>query len=254
MSNLAAYVNPCKPYALFSGTFGSGCVCYILNAGTTTPFYIPTGVCCLRARVWGAGGGYHYCCCSSCCEMYFAGSGGGFAMKTFAVVPGCCCTVTVGAAGAYCTNGGASSFGSVVSATGGCFCNGTPGTGVGGDINRCGGAAVLCCWCNSSSLCTSKYRGGGAANYFGDGNYSSGTGTPGLSNKLDLLNLDYIGTGGVCFDPLSCSFTGAVNGGGGGQGYFGSFPGGGSGSSCQTNCYMILTPTFIGHGLVVIEW
>lgn len=223
-TNPAYFFNP-------SGTFGT-CVTFYTQSGC---FIVPNGISSVRARVWGAGGGAQVIN-----GNLAGGGGGGFALRTITgLTAGTCIPVTVGAFN-QSFPGGTSSFGSFVSATGGA-CNAVGaislgGTGVGGDINRCGGFS-----CNTQGCAAG---GGGSGNYFGNGGCflacafsgSSGAGacfgtvpcTPGgngltgvgslcccNASSANLLApwtyLDYYGTGpggGGC----ACGFNGGGNG------------------------------------------
>ena len=258
MNFLNVGLNQPKHIAPFSGIFGCGCVCFFSNPGSTTAYCIPSGVYCIRVRLWGAAGGSCVCCYNNypnSCDIRYGGSGGGFAMKTMSVTPGCCCPITVGCAGICCCNGGTSSFGIAVCATGGSVgFSGPPGTGSGGDINNTGGCIqyTQCCCCSGS---WSYYTGGGnAANYFGNG---SNTRRPSLISYDEIYckglyyNLDAIGTGGICFG--GSPFNGA---GADGSNQAGSFPGGGPGGFCFICCASAPQryDMNLGHGLVIVEW
>ena len=96
-----------------------------LTAGTfTSPFVVPQNVYQIMVCVWGAGGS------GSSGSVYnsnyaLGGSGGGYAQGIIDVVPGqILSTITVGAGGASVINasgnaGGTSSYGTLLSATGG---------------------------------------------------------------------------------------------------------------------------------------
>jgi hypothetical protein len=132
--------------------FGSG-VQSFLSSGN---FIVPAGVTQVEVEVWGAGAGSY----SSLPGLASGGgSGGGYARKLVtALAPGQTVAVVVGAGGISGTTsgaapgpGGTSSFGQLVSATGGTLNytastsapgNGAtpPGVGVGGDVNFTGSA------------------------------------------------------------------------------------------------------------------
>jgi hypothetical protein len=130
--------------------------------------------------------------------------------------------VRVWGGGGGASNGGTSSFGSYVSATGGTGYSGTPsgGTGSGGDINTTGGAG----------LSQSYSGGGGAANYFGNGNITSGMGGGGFGGN------GLTGTGGILGTTNSSAQSGVSNIGNpyASIDFIGTGPGGGSGSSTFT--------------------
>jgi len=144
-----------------TGTFGTGLVrvygsSFGASNSNTYTFTCPSGVSSVRVRCWGAGGG------GSSSSSHAGGGGGGFAIGEFDVTAGTSYTVTVGAGGLPNTTGGTSSFGSLISATGGVGEGNTSkhegGIGVGGYINYKGGYA-------ENGYC----GGGGAASVFGHG-------------------------------------------------------------------------------------
>jgi hypothetical protein len=133
---------------------------------TSGTFVVPAGVTQVEVEVWGGGAGSYASVSGASVGIGSGGgSGGGYARKriTTGLTPGQSIPVVVGGggnggtAGGGATSGGTSSFGSSVSATGGCLNylanasspqnGGTPaGSGVGGDINitgSAGQAAVL---------------------------------------------------------------------------------------------------------------
>lgn len=139
-----------------SGTFGTGLIRVYGSHLTTYTFTVPTAISTIRVRVWGAGGG-------GSSSTGAGGGGGGFAIGEFDVTAGTSYTVTVGQGGDVSTTGGTSSFGSLISATGGTGDNANSqragGVGTGGYINHTGGGSN-----------NSYGGGGGAANLFGHGN------------------------------------------------------------------------------------
>ena len=145
-----------------SGTFGTGLIRIHGSSRASYTFTVPTSITSVRVRVWGAGGGG----CGSAANA--GGSGGGFAIGEFDVVAGTSYAITVGAGGAPDSSGGTSSFGSLISATGGVGQNNTTfregGLGVGGYANYYGGGT-------SASYC----GGGGSPSLFGHG-------SPGIAN------------------------------------------------------------------------
>ncbi len=167
-----------------SGTFGTGLIRIHGSSRASYTFTVPSGISSVRVRVWGAGGGG----CGS--GTAAGGSGGGFAIGEFSVVSGESYAITVGAGGAPNAAGGTSSFGSLISATGGTCINNSSfregGLGVGGYANYYGGGC-------EGSYCA----GGGAASLFGHG-------SPGISNG---------GSGNTS------SYGKPSGGGGGGYGY-----------------------------------
>jgi hypothetical protein len=164
--------------------FGSG-VQSFTSSGT---FYVPAGVTQVEVEVWGAGSGSF---ASVPGLPSGGGSGGGYARKLVTgLTPGQSIAITVGIGGAGGTTsgtpagaGGTSSFGQLVSATGGSLNylgssavpeNGnTPaGVGVGGDVNFGGSAGQAGVYPNQGGL------GGGAPM---GGAQNSGTfGNPGV--------------------------------------------------------------------------
>jgi hypothetical protein len=134
--------------------FGSG----VQTFNSSGNFYVPAGVTQVEVEIWGGGAGSF---ASVPGLPSGGGSGGGYARKLVTgLTPGQSLPVTVGAGGAGGTVGGAaaqpggtSSFGQVVSATGGSLNylasttqpqnGGTPpGVGVGGDVNFTGSAGT----------------------------------------------------------------------------------------------------------------
>ena len=132
--------------------FGSGVQSFTSN-GT---FTVPTGVTQVEVEIWGGGSGSY---ASAGGVASGGGAGGGYAKKRIAGLnPGQQVTVTIGmggtsgaVGGAAPTSGGSSSFGAIVSATGGSLNylattgspqNGAtpPGIGIGGDVNLSGSA------------------------------------------------------------------------------------------------------------------
>jgi len=134
--------------------FGSGVQTFATNGS----FSVPAGVTQVEVEVWGAGAGSF---ASVPGLPSGGGSGGGYAKKLITgLIPGQFLSVTVGSGGAGGTtsgavaqSGGTSSFGQIVSATGGSVNylstpgqpqnGGTPpGVGVGGDVNFTGSAGT----------------------------------------------------------------------------------------------------------------
>lgn len=132
--------------------FGSG----VQSFSASGNFVVPAGVTQVEVELWGGGSGSY---ASTAGVASGGGSGGGYARKLVTgLTPGQTVAVTVGAggaggtaAGAAAGPGGVSSFGQVVSATGGSLNylattaapqNGAtpPGVGVGGDVNFTGSA------------------------------------------------------------------------------------------------------------------
>lgn len=149
----------------YLGDFGNRLFSTFQSSGN---FTVPTGVTSIRVRVFGGGGGGK--------STGGGGGGGGHAYGTFTVTPATVYAVTIGAAGtggASPTAGGTSSFGVLLSATGGgaggTGTGGAGGTGTGGDFQATGGAAGNV---NGSG-------GAGAGSQFGTGGATVGAGSGG---------------------------------------------------------------------------
>jgi hypothetical protein len=165
-----------------SGTFGTGLIRVYGSSQSSYSFTVPTGITSIRVRCFGAGGG------GSSTYAQAGGGGGGFSIGEFDVVAGDSYVVTVGAGGRPNTSGGTSSFGSLISATGGVGANNSSehagGDGSGGYINHKGGR--------------SQYTyggGGGVASLFGHG----GNGTYAGSNLTTGNNITRSGGAGGGF-------------------------------------------------------
>lgn len=147
---------------------------------TTGTFVVPAGVTKIRPRLWAPGGGGG----GSVAQSGSAGSGGGaggYAEGVFAVTPGQTIVITIGSPGAAGNGtggglGGASSVGSLLSATGGGGGNvalgagpstlaGSGGMGYGGSINLPGLPAATAV----SILGTTQYTLGYGGASFGSG-------------------------------------------------------------------------------------
>lgn len=158
------------------------------NANGT--FVVPDGVTAVCVEVFGAGGGSRTL--DSDGRTAF-GAGGGYSLKMISgLIPGQSIAVTVGAGGAgagdssaSAGDGGASSFGEHVVATGGAGSfmvaemakpGGTAGSGVGGDINVTGslGGYVI-----GGGVAGGGFNGGFPGGAGGDGPTSDGTGAAG---------------------------------------------------------------------------
>lgn len=165
-----------------SGTFGTGLIRVYGSSQASYSFVVPSGITKVRVRLWGAGGG------GSSSTANAGGGGGGFSIGEFTVVAGESYAVTVGAGGASGTTGGTSSFGSLISATGGVGANNTSdhagGEGSGGYINHKGGRS-------QNAYC----GGGGAASLFGHG----GNGTYSGNNIASGSNISRSGGAGGGF-------------------------------------------------------
>ena len=142
--SISGNLNGIAPENPITGRFGTGQIRIIATSGS---FVVPDGISSVRVRMWGAGGSSHT-----------GGGGGGFALKIISNLnPNQSIPVTVGRQTSTYSEGGTSSFGNFVSATGGSPRSTTSGgSGIGGDINYTGGAGL-------------SGGGGGAANLFGPG-------------------------------------------------------------------------------------
>ena len=185
-----------------SGTFGTGLIRIYGSHLQTYTFTVPAAISTVRVRVWGAGGG-------GSSGNNAGGGGGGFAIGEFAVTGGTNFTVTVGQGGQANTAGGTSSFGSLISATGGEAANSTTerngGAGTGGYVNHTGGG------------CQGTYGGGGgAANIFGHGNDGDRA-----SSRNNITNRKKSGGAGGGNATSGASFTTSQFEGGSGP--FGNF-------------------------------
>ncbi|MDH0316023.1 hypothetical protein N7346_02525 [Aeromonas caviae] len=145
-------------------------ILFDIAPGTRT-FTVPEGVSKIRAFVVGAGGSGNVATSGS---YYSPGGGGGYAEKTIDVTPGQTFTYTVGDKTPYAQNqqlqGGTSSFGGLISATGGKngYSQSVPstqagGVGIGGDLNADGGDGLA-----------NTVHGAGAGSRFGKGTSQSG--------------------------------------------------------------------------------
>lgn len=175
-SSVATSVSSTKVVpAGYMGEFGNG-LWRIFNENGT--FVVPANVSKIRVRVVGAGGG------RGTGGVGGGGGGGGYAHGEFNVAPGQSFAVTVGVGGSQ-IDGGSSSFGALISATGGKKGNhlspyngGDGGVGVGGDFQASGGKGGT-----GDSSGSPRCGGGAAGSQLGDGgtggNFVSGTLTSG---------------------------------------------------------------------------
>lgn len=156
--------------------FGSGKKLYVITSRNWT---VPSDAGCVRVRAIGAGGSGASTGSTTCCYYGVAtgGGGGGYGLGFYTLTPGSSICITVGVGGCLCCNcstagvdGGTTSFGNYLTATGGkggCYC-GVPGAGgcsTGGIVVRCGGRGG-CGW--AGCCMTAIYynaTGGGAAGY-----------------------------------------------------------------------------------------
>lgn len=240
-----------------SGTFGT-CVTFYTQSGC---FVVPSGISSVRVRLWGAGGG------GATAAGTAGGGGGGFALRTITgLTSGTCIPVTIGAFGPAVV-GGTSSFGSFVSATGG-SCNGgtavaAGGTGLCGDINRCGGSS-----CNAAGA--GNAGGGGSGNYFGNGGcfiLGACSGISGAGACFSTVPFSPGGNGLTGVGSICCCNASSANllapwtyldyygTGPGGGGCACGFNGGGNGARCLCNGHGgSPNPTDNVSGLVILEF
>lgn len=147
-------------------------ILFDIAPGTRT-FTVPEGVSKIRVFVVGAGGSAAPASISGVSYEANPGGGGGYAEKTIEVSPGQTFTYKVGDAVGYTKDqqlsGETSSFGGLISATGGknahthtVKTNQSGGEGLGGDVNASGGVGT-----NGSAF------GAGAGSRFGNGTSSN---------------------------------------------------------------------------------
>lgn len=195
--------------------FGSGNIQIFARSGT---YVVPPGVTRIRVRVWGAGGsgGVSQNIATQLGYAAGGGGGGGHGIKVIDTTPGTSYTVTVGTGGATAygtggsgvngTAGGTSSFGTLVTCTGGgagaainpfvgggTAAGGAGGTSTGGDLNYSGGAGgtatATATFYNVGNRLMAAGGGGSAGSIFGNG------GAGGAAN-MTVNGADTIGAGG----------------------------------------------------------
>jgi len=173
----------------------------------------PAGVDLVRVTVAGGGGGG-----ASPGSGGGGGGGGGMVVtKTISVVPGTAYTITVGSGGAAGAAGGSSSFGALVTATGG-----GRGSGSFGGVYGGGTAPEIWGICTPyGSGASPGYAGGASAYALGGAYIGSYVGGGGGASYGPGANGGYSGGAG--------SSAAANTGGGGGGGYLSSGGSGGSG-------------------------
>lgn len=194
-----------KWYRMDTGISPSGAITFVIGSqvfgvGTAT-FTVPAGVYYIRVSLWsggGAGGGG-----LTTGRAGGAGGTGAFATGVFAVIPGQTYTVTVGAGGISVTSGtagsgGTSSFGALLSCTGGV--GGVSGANGSGGSGGAGGTASGTGTLLNGNAGTSA----GATNGWGS---PGGSSAPGAS-----------GGGGVAALPIGTSGTAGASGSGGAGG------------------------------------
>ena len=192
------------PVAISPRVFGNGA---FLQATSSTTFVVPVGVTSLRIRVVGGGGGGQ----QSGGSGGRGGGGGGYAHGVFSVSPGASYALTVGAAGGVNASGGTTSFGALISATGGAggSSGGAGGTGTGGTVQYTGGTGGPTGDGNNGG------GGAGAASHLGNGgnggagnNGRRGGGVKSAGNSLFAgdaffgLGINAAGTTSVLPDPV----------------------------------------------------
>jgi hypothetical protein len=182
----------------------------VYSTSGTFSFTVPAGVTKIMVEVWGGGGGGGT---NSTTGSYsYGGSGGGYGKEVINVVAGNSYTITVGAGGsggASWANGGAgnsSSFGALVSATGG-IGGWSPG-GTGPYQIGAGGTSTASFNVSGQRTPTLYNTGGNGGNSYGG---SGGIGaTNGISSSPGIAPGG--GGGGGC---LSSGFTAGAQGGAG---------------------------------------
>ncbi len=195
----------------------------VFNAGGT--FTVPAGVSLIKVQVYGGGGGggSGYSNTSAYQGSYTGagGGGGGFAEGIYIVAPGTPYVVTIGSGGAggvsfaYGSDGTSSSFGALISATGGKGgtaqngAGGQGGMGTGGYLNTTLGSGGESAWYNLYNGSSIK-AGQGA----GEGGTGSGITGGGGGGGKGGGNGGGQNTAGQNADPNS-----GAGGGGGGNGY-----------------------------------
>jgi hypothetical protein len=243
---------------------------YYTTFGTYT-FTVPTGVTSISVAAIGGGGGGHGGPSSP------GGGGGGGAFRyvnSVAATPGATYTVTVGAAGTSSnspTNGGQSSFGSVVVAPGGIAASGGSGGAGGSGGTGSGGNGGI--GASSGGSYGGGWQGGGGAGGAGGRNSTGGGGT-----SASLGNAPYDQTRNGSTSGGSGGFGGGTNGYSGGGVFFdtanigtttaysqnnmplgttfnftpsaGFFGQGGGGSSGDVSG----SPRLAGNGAVAVRW
>lgn len=188
MSSLSNFIGD-KPYNtnIQYGGLKPSIVLFDCNPGTRS-WAVPEGVSKIRAFVVGGGG-------------YDQGSGGGYEEKLIDVTPGQVLSYTVGAPGVSAAKtGGTSSFGGVISATGGATLGGTPGVGSGGAVSTSGGPGMSAVGGNNSG---------------GSSGHSFGNGQAGVSNKgggFSAENLSYVDGWKIGLTPDQYGFGAASSG------------------------------------------
>ena len=241
---------------------------------SSTTWTVPTGVRSIDIFCVGGGGAAGDVYGTSKNSCFSGGGGGGYTAtkKAYAVTPGSSFTVTIGAGGSGIVSGtgvqvregnpgGATSFGSVVSASGGkggkLKYNSGTGSGAGGAGGSGGGEAP---GGNGGS------NGSNGANYFmngKNGGAGQGTTTRAFGETSNTLYAGGGGAGGT--SGASCDVGTGGSGGGGNGGDINSVRyasgangtantgGGAGGSACRTESTRP-SPASGGSGICIIRW
>ena len=201
---------PTWSYFLTTASASTGCFTNWQLFTADGTFTVPTGITKIKVCVYGGGGGGR----QGSIGGGSGGGAGGYAEGTYTVVPLTNYTVAVGTGGAGNSNGNSSSFGVLISASGGLIgaiqsLGGISGIGNGGYLNTSlgnggiGGASTQGAngtgGGGTGANISSGFGGGGGGGGFGGGNggWNTGAGSNALAN------------------------TGAGGGGGGGDSGFG---------------------------------
>jgi hypothetical protein len=245
--------------------FGQNNVRVFMRSGT---FVVPPGVSTIRVRVHGAGGSGAVATASTQNRCATGGGGGGFTMKVISTTPGTSYAVTVGAGGTRAQTlangvaGGTSSFGAILTATGGAgglfasanaansAAGAAGGTGSGGDVNYTGGSSGSGTTTSyTASQKTFAVTGGGACgSIYGNGGNSGSVSTVATTTTGTIVVMS--GGGGVGGSSGNVTYTGT-----GGGGFFivsgsGGTAGGSVSYSTSTNPGGNLTSLNAGPGFM----
>jgi hypothetical protein len=185
-----------SPYALYAAVAGTVIPQWQIF-DTNGSFVVPGGVTRIMVELWGGGGG------GSDSVYGGGGGGGGYGKQLLNVIPGTTNQVTVGQGGSSSTNGGNSSFGGLVNATGG-----IAATNDLGPFNMANGGEG---GTSDASVFVSGGRGGkGYGNY---GDYKYGTGGASFYGGVEALGYD-----STSADQIASNGDGKIPGGGGAGG------------------------------------
>ena len=168
-------------------------------------FTVPTGVEYITIEVWGGGGGYGTCAIPGYggSTTSSAGGGGGYGKQTFAVNSGTQFQVSVGTGGNYSANlvggaGGTSSFGNLISATG----------GQGGASSLLGPNNTWSAAYGGSSSATINLKGG--TGFSNTGGNAGGAGGLGGANSVVECTIPGGGGGSIGYGPTGNGAHGRV--------------------------------------------